>query len=391
MTAAPDPVALLQDLIACPSVTPAEGGALSLLERVLGAAGFACHRLTFSEPGTPDVDNLFARLGTGRPHLCFAGHTDVVPPGEDRLWRHPPFAGIIEDGIVYGRGACDMKGSIAAFAVAAIGFAGEHREALPGSISLLITGDEEGPAVNGTAKVLGWLKEHGEVPDHAIVGEPTCPDKLGDSVKIGRRGSLHFRITADGVQGHSAYPEKADNPIPPLARLIDRVASARLDEGNAHFDPSTLAVTGFDVGNGANNVIPARAVARLNIRFNNEHTPESLMAWVEAHCAAVSADLGGRFAIETIESASCFVTAPGPLVEVVCAAIAAETGLTAKLNTSGGTSDARFIKDFCPVVEFGPVNQTIHQADENIAVADLTALTRVYATVLKRYFAAIGP
>ena len=276
MTSAPDPVALLQDLIRCPSVTPQEGGALDLLERVLGEAGFACHRLTFSDQGTPDVDNLFARIGTGHPHLCFAGHTDVVPPGEDRLWRHPPFAGVIEDGVIYGRGACDMKGSVAAFAAAAIGFAAKHGDNLPGSVSLLITGDEEGPAINGTVKVLGWLKQHGQLPDHALVGEPTCPDRLGDAVKIGRRGSIHFRITADGVQGHSAYPHKADNPIPRLARLIDRVASEKLDDGNERFDPSTLAVTGFDVGNPANNVIPARAVASFNIRYNNEHTPQSL-------------------------------------------------------------------------------------------------------------------
>ncbi len=386
MNEAPDPVALLQALIACPSVTPAEGGALNLLQEWLGKAGFACHRLTFSEEGTPDVDNLFARLGTGHPHLCFAGHTDVVPPGEDRLWRHPPFAGVIEAGVIYGRGACDMKGSIAAFAAAAIGFASRRGAALPGSISLLVTGDEEGPAINGTVKVLAWLKARGEVPDHAVVGEPTCPDRLGDSVKIGRRGSIHFRITADGVQGHSAYPEKADNPIPRLARLIDRVASEKLDAGNARFDPSSLAVTGFDVGNPANNVIPARAVARFNIRYNSEHTPDSLKSWVSAHCARVSAELGGSFAVETIEGADCFLTEPGPLVDVVCGAVAAETGITPQLSTSGGTSDARFIKDYCPVVEFGPVNRTIHKADENISIADLEALTRIYTALIEGYF-----
>ena len=391
MTAAPDPLALLKDLIACPSVTPEEGGALQLLERVLGGAGFVCHRLTFSAPGTPDVDNLFARIGTGRPHFCFAGHTDVVPPGADRLWRHPPFAGAIEGGVIYGRGACDMKGSVAAFAAAAIGFAARHRGALPGSVSLLITGDEEGPAVNGTVRVLAWLKEHGEVPDHCIVGEPTCPERLGEAVKIGRRGSIHFRITCDGVQGHAAYPDKADNPIPRLARLIDRVACDRLDRGNAHFDPSTLAVTGFDVGNPAHNVIPARAVARFNIRYNSEHTADSLARWVKAHCDRVGAELGGGFEIETVESAACFLTEAGPLLDVVCGAIAAETGIDPKLSTSGGTSDARFIKDFCPVVEFGPVNATIHQADENIAVADLKTLTSVYGAVLERYFATVRP
>jgi len=390
MTSAPDPVALLQDLIRCPSVTPAEGGALDLLERVLGEAGFACRRLTFSDQGTPDVQNLFARIGSGSPHFCFAGHTDVVPPGEDRLWRHPPFAGEIENGVIYGRGACDMKGSVAAFAAAAIGFAQKHRDGMPGSVSLLITGDEEGPAINGTVKVLGWLEQQGQLPDHALVGEPTCPDHLGDAIKIGRRGSIHFRITADGVQGHSAYPAKADNPIPRLARLIDRVASAKLDDGNRHFDPSTLAVTGFDVGNPANNVIPARAVARFNIRYNNEHDPQSLARWVKVHCDRVSAELGGSLAIETIESAACFLTEPGPLVDVVAKAIAAETGIEPELSTSGGTSDARFIKDYCPVVEFGPVNQTIHQANENIAVDDLRALTHIYGAVLERYFAKLA-
>ena len=230
----------------------------------------------------------------------------------------------------------------------------------------------------------------GAVPDHALVGEPTCPDRLGDAVKIGRRGSIHFRITSDGVQGHSAYPHKADNPIPRLARLIDRVASDPLDDGNERFDPSTLAVTGFDVGNPANNVIPARAVARFNIRYNNEHDAESLGRWVRAHCDRVSAEMGGSFAIETVESAACFLTEPGPLVDVVCKAIAAETGIEPELSTSGGTSDARFIKDFCPVVEFGPVNQTIHQANENIAVDDLRALTRIYGAVLERYFAKLA-
>jgi succinyl-diaminopimelate desuccinylase len=315
----------------------------------------------------------------------------VVPPGEERLWSHPPFAAEIADGVIYGRGACDMKGSLAAFAAAAIGYAEDRRGRLTGSLSLLVTCDEEGPAVNGTMKVLGWLKEHGELPDHALVGEPTCAHRFGDAVKIGRRGSIHFRITADGVQGHAAYPEKADNPVPRLARLIDRVASARLDEGTAHFDPSTLAVTGFDVGNPANNVIPARALARFNIRYNNLHTPESLTAWVRGECERVASELGGRFAVETVESAACFLTEPGPLVEVVCGAIEAETGIAPRLSTSGGTSDARFLKDHCPVVEFGPLNETIHQADERISITELEALTRVYRGVIERYFAAFAP
>ncbi|MGE0211471.1 MAG: succinyl-diaminopimelate desuccinylase [Parvibaculaceae bacterium] len=388
---APSSAEILKSLVRCPSVTPAEAGALTVLEDLLRPEGFVCHRLRFAQAGTPDVENLFARLGQGGPHLCFAGHTDVVPPGADALWSHPPFAAEVEDGVLYGRGACDMKGSVAAFAAAAIGFARRHGGKLPGSVSLLITGDEESVAINGTVKVLQWLKEQGQVPDHCLVGEPTCPEVLGDAVKIGRRGSIHFEVTATGVQGHSAYPHKADNPIPRLARLIDRVAAARLDEGSAHFDPSTLAVTGFDVGNPAHNVIPAKAVARFNIRFNDRHDAESLKAWVRGQCAAVEREMGGTFAVATVEGADCFLTEPGPLVDVVVEAVQVETGVRPALSTSGGTSDARFVKDYCPVVEFGPVNQTIHQADERIPLAELEALTRIYGRVIEGYFTKIRP
>lgn len=379
-----DPVAILQELIRCRSVTPAEGGALTYLEGLLGKAGFTCHRLKFSAEGTPDVENLFARLGTGAPHLCFAGHTDVVPPGDESRWLAPPFAAEIRDGVIYGRGACDMKGSVAAFVAATLDYLRSAR--FGGSISFLITGDEEGPAINGTAKVLQWMKDNGHVPDHCIVGEPSSLDKLGDTLKIGRRGSLSFTVTVDGRQGHAAYPHKADNPIPKLARLIDRISHAEIDRGNAHFDASTLAVTSFDVGNPAGNVIPARAVAKFNIRFSPVHNYASLKQWVANHIDAVRGDLGGAWTVESTEGADAFLTAPGPFVDVVAGAVERATGLKPKLSTSGGTSDARFVKDYCPVVEFGPTNATIHMTDERISITELRATQAVYSAVLTDYF-----
>ena len=385
-----DPVSTLQSLIRCPSVTPVEGGALDFLEQLLKPHGFACNRLVFSQEGTPDVDNLFARIGNNGPHLCFAGHTDVVPPGDEASWSVPPFAGDIVDGVIYGRGACDMKGSVAAFAAAAVEFADSCGSEIPGSISLLITGDEEGPAVNGTVKVLEWMKDNAHIPDDCVVGEPTCPDELGDTIKIGRRGSMHFEVTVTGVQGHSAYPHKADNPIPKLARLIDRVAAASLDDGAEHFDPSTLAVSTFDVGNPANNVIAEKAMARFNVRFNSNHSGASLTRWVHQQCDEVARETGGRFDIKTVESADCFYTEPGPLVDVVRAAVSDVTGILPELSTGGGTSDARFIKDYCPVVEFGPINQTIHQIDERIDVEELKSLTIIYLEMIKRYFSGIS-
>lgn len=380
-----DPVALLRDLIRCPSVTPAEGGALGLLERTLAPWGFACQRLVFSAEGTPDVDNLFARFGSGHPHLCFAGHTDVVPPGEASLWDHPPFAGALADGFVHGRGACDMKGSVAAFATAAVDFvksAGRFR----GSISVLVTGDEEGPAINGTEKVLAWMKAHGQVPDHCLVGEPSSVARLGDAIKIGRRGSLSFTVAVAGRQGHVAYPDKADNPVPKLARFIDRIAGLALDAGNDHFDPSSLAVTSFDVGNPAGNVIPARAEARFNIRFSTEQSFASLKTLIEAEMAKVRGELGGAWTLVASEGADAFITEPGAFVGLVQDAIEAETGLVPKLSTAGGTSDARFIKDYCPVLEFGPTNATIHMANERIAVAELLACKAIYGRILESYF-----
>lgn len=378
-----DPLPLLEDLIRCPSVTPNEAGALDCLAAYLSAAGFHCERLVFSDKGTPDVDNLFARFGKSGPHLCFAGHTDVVPPGRLEDWAAPPFAAHQADGFLYGRGAADMKGSVAAFATAAADAV--RQGSFTGSLSLLITGDEEGPAVNGTAKVLAWMKENGHVPDHCLVGEPTSTDKLGDTIKIGRRGSLSFDVSITGVQGHVAYPHKADNPIPKLARLIDRLASHKFDDGNDRFDPTTLAFTTIDVGNPAGNVIPGRAQARFNIRFNTEHTREELITVVRDICARVEEELGGSFAIDVITGADAFITEPGAFVGVVLDAIEAETGVHAKLSTSGGTSDARFIKDYCPVLEFGPLNTTIHQVDERIEIADLRNLAAIYRAIIEAY------
>jgi succinyl-diaminopimelate desuccinylase len=382
-----DPVPLLQELIRCKSVTPAEGGALTYLEDLLSTHGFVCHRLIFREAGTPDVENLFARIGSGAPHLCFAGHTDVVPEGILESWTHSPFEAEIANGFVYGRGACDMKGSVAAFAAAAIDFI-RGRNKFKGSISFLITGDEEGPAINGTVKVLQWMKEKGHIPDHCIVGEPSCVDRLGDTIKIGRRGSLSFAVTVEGRQGHAAYPHKADNPIPKLARFVDRISASRLDQGNAHFDPSTLAVTTFDVGNPAGNVIPSRATAKFNIRFSPEHSFPSLRHWVDEQIAEVKAEMGGTWSVSATEGADAFITEPGAFVGLVLDAVERETGILPKLSTSGGTSDARFVKDYCPVLEFGPTNATIHQTDERIGVDELRATQAVYGRIIADYFSA---
>jgi succinyl-diaminopimelate desuccinylase len=380
-----DPVQILQDLIRCPSITPHDAGALDVLQNLLTKAGFTCHRLPFNEQNTPEIDNLFARIGTSAPHFCFAGHTDVVPVGDVKDWTHPPFAAEIHDGQIYGRGATDMKGSNAAFTAAAIDFVNTNPK-FKGSISFLITGDEEGPAINGTIKVLKWMKENDHLPDHCLVGEPTCVDQLGDTIKIGRRGSLSFIVTVEGKQGHVAYPNKTDNPIAKLARFVDRISTTPLDNGNIHFDPSSLAVTTFDVGNPATNVVPARATAKFNIRFSTEHHYETLKTWVAAHIEKVKDELGGKWSVTSNEGAEAFITEPGDFVQLVQKAVREETGLTPVLSTTGGTSDARFIKNFCPVLEFGPTNATIHQVDERIGVEELKATTRVYARVLTSYF-----
>jgi succinyl-diaminopimelate desuccinylase len=380
-----DPVALLQDLIRCPSVTPLDAGALSVVESLLTDAGFDAHRLIFKDQDTPDIDNLFARYGSKGPHLCFAGHTDVVPVGNEAGWTYLPFAAEIHKGQIYGRGATDMKGSVAAFAAAAIDYVRENPK-FGGSISFLITGDEEGPAINGTAKVLEWMKKFNHVPDHCLVGEPTCVDRLGDTIKIGRRGSLSFTITVEGKQGHVAYPNKVSNPVAKLARFVDRISSVAIDAGNDHFDPSSLQVTTFDVGNTATNVVPAKATAKLNIRFSTEHDYDSLRAWIKGHIEAMKAELGGKWHVTTSEGAEAFITEPGAFVGMVQDAVQEETGLLPKLSTSGGTSDARFVKDYCPVLEFGPTNATIHQVDERIDVEELRATTRIYRRIIESYF-----
>lgn len=379
------PVDLLCDLIRCPSVTPTEGGALTLLAGILGEAGFAVERPTFSEPGQPDVENLYARIGTGRPCLVFAGHTDVVPPGNAAAWHHPPFAGLVEDGIVHGRGACDMKGGVAASVAAVCAWLGRHGFPAEGSIAFLITGDEEGPAVNGTPKLLAWAQARGEHFDHCILGEPTNPDHLGEMIKIGRRGSLSGTLTVHGRQGHVAYPNRAENPIPPLLRLLGAWLATPLDAGTPHFDPSNLEVVSIDVGNPSTNVIPAEAKARFNIRFNDVWTPDSLTA--ELHRRAETAGAGARFSLDLLPcNALAFVTAPGPFTALVSAAVADETGRTPVLSTTGGTSDARFISRLCPVVEFGLVGQTMHAVDEAVSVADVEQLTRIYERVIDGYF-----
>jgi succinyl-diaminopimelate desuccinylase len=390
-----DPAALTQALIRCESVTPVEGGALSLLENVLGPAGFACHRLVFSEPGTPDVENLYARFGADEPNICFAGHTDVVPPGNLDSWSVPPFGGEIKDGILYGRGAVDMKGGIACFVAAAL----RHLAASGkpnGSISFLITGDEEGPSINGTMKVLDWLRARGETVSACIVGEPSNPEALGDEIKIGRRGSLTAEIVVHGRQGHAAYPQKADNPIPKLARILDRLSSVEIDRGTAHFEPSNLQVTVLSVPNRAANVIPAEARATFNIRYNDTWRRPTIEAWVREQCAAAAETIGARYDLEFAGTGDVFLTSPSlggssVLVETLSAAVEAETGRTPALTTGGGTSDARFIKDLCPVVEFGLVNKTIHAIDEHVPLADLEKLTAIYERFLAAYFSAKTP
>jgi succinyl-diaminopimelate desuccinylase len=384
---ASDPVSLAQALIRCESVTPHEAGALTLLQNVLEGAGFTCHRMTFSEPGTPDVENLYARIGTRQPNLCFAGHTDVVPPGDEAAWTVEPFAADVRDGLLYGRGAVDMKGAIACFVAAALKYLAAHGGKPKGSLSLLITGDEEGPSINGTAKVLDWLKERGEKLDACLVGEPSCQKALGDEIKIGRRGCLNGEIIVKGRQGHAAYPHVADNPIPKLARMIERLADLKLDRGTERFEPSHVAVTVVSVPNTASNVIPGQARALFNVRYNDTHTRASIEKRIAECCKTAAEEVGAKFSLTFSGTGDVFLTEPGPLVEAMAEAVREVTGHAARLTTSGGTSDARFIKDHCPVVEFGLVNATIHQVDEHVAIADLETLTRVYERFITDFFA----
>jgi succinyl-diaminopimelate desuccinylase len=380
--AALDPVALAAALIRRPSVTPKDEGALDIVAAALEKLGFTCHRLAFGGDGTDRVHNLYARHGCDRPNLCFSGHTDVVPTGAAETWSFDPFAAILRDGALYGRGAVDMKGAIAAFIAATEGYLDERGSDPPGSISLLITGDEEGAAVNGTRKVLDWLAERGEIIDACLVGEPTSAQSLGDMIKIGRRGSLTCRLTVHGVQGHTAYPHLADNAAHRLVAMLHALTTAELDRGSEHFQPSTLQVSTIDIGNPASNVIPATACAAFNIRFNDRWTSETLKAWIAKRLDAV----GGRYTLDITVSGESFLVAPGRLTDHLGEAIRRVTGRAPEFTTTGGTSDARFIQAYCPVAEFGLVGQTMHKVDERVELSDLMDLTRIYRTFLGFYF-----
>jgi succinyl-diaminopimelate desuccinylase len=379
-------LSIAQDLLRCPSVTPADAGALGVLEQLLTSAGFTVQRVTFSEEGSADIENLYARIGTSAPHICFAGHTDVVPPGDEAAWTHGAFSGDVKNGVLYGRGAVDMKGGIAASVAAVLDYLAANDGQPKGSISFLITGDEEGIAVNGTVKLLQWTAERGEKFDHCIVGEPSNVEEMGDTIKIGRRGSQSGTLVVDGVQGHVAYPHRASNPVPDIAALIVALSRDPLDQGNAQFQPSNLEFTSVDVGNTASNVIPAQARAKFNIRFNDHHTQETLRDLIDARVAAAAGNRIKAHVIWEPSNSDSFVTKPGAFTDLVAAAIKDVTGRTPDLNTGGGTSDARFIKNYCPVIEFGLVGQTMHQIDEHTKVSDLEKLTQIYRGVLDRYF-----
>ena len=385
-----DALSIARDLIRCPSVTPADAGALDVLENILKGAGFQVHRVTFGEPGTADVDNLFARIGTSAPHITFAGHTDVVPPGEESAWSHGAFSGDVEDGYLYGRGAVDMKGGIACSVAAVLQHLADHG-GKPGhdgngSISFLITGDEEDISVNGTVKLLQWAAARGEKFDHCVLGEPSNVETLGDCIKIGRRGSQSGTLYVDGIQGHVAYPHRAANPVPDISRLIVALGDEPLDHGSAQFQASHLEFTSVDVGNPAGNVIPGQARAKFNIRFNDLHTQATLKELVEQRLAKAAGNrIRARIVWEPSNS-NVFVTKPGAFTDLAVAAIEEVTGRRPELSTSGGTSDARFISGYCPVIEFGLVGQTMHQIDERTPITDLEKLTQIYRGILQRYF-----
>jgi succinyl-diaminopimelate desuccinylase len=377
-----DPVALTADLVRCASVTPVEGGALSLLENLLTSAGFTCFRCDRA-----GIANLYARWGAkgAARSLGFNGHTDVVPVGDEAAWTVDPFGAEIKDGYLYGRGSTDMKSGVAAFAAAAIDFV--QQTPPDGAVILAITGDEEGDGIDGTDAILDWMDAQGERMSVCLVGEPTCPDVMGEAMKIGRRGSMTAWITATGIQGHSAYPHRANNPVPAMARLVDLLSSHTLDDGSDHFDASSLAVTGFDTGNAANNVIPAQCRSMVNIRFNDLHTSAALTDWLHAEAGKITQTSGITFEMKLKISGESFLTPPGPLSDLVAAAVQAEIGVTPVLSTSGGTSDARYVKNHCPVVEFGLVGKTMHQVDERVSVEQIGQLKSVYARILSDYFA----
>ena len=377
-----DPVEFTADLIRCPSVTPAEGGALDLLQRTLEKLGFTCYRLPFSDEDTPDVDNLYARYGTAPPNFCFAGHTDVVPTGPVEEWSVDPFTAEIRDGMLIGRGAADMKGAIAAFTSAAERFIATGH--FKGSISFLITGDEEGPAINGTKKILDWLDNAGEKLDICVVGEPTNPKELGEMVKIGRRGSMNMILTVKGTQGHVAYPHLANNAAHHLVKMLDALTAEPLDEGNEHFQNSSLQITSIDIGNPTENVIPGKAEARFNIRFNDIHSSDSLSEWIRGKLD--SAADGTDYDLSIRVSGESFVFQPGELSNLIANAIEKVVGRRPELSTTGGTSDARFIKNHCPVAEFGLISQTMHKVDERTRIDDIIKLGAIYLAMLEAYF-----
>ncbi|MDI2090088.1 succinyl-diaminopimelate desuccinylase [Commensalibacter oyaizuii] len=374
-----DPVALLQDLIRCPSVTPIDAGAQGILKERLKKLGFEIFDLPYGE-GKDQVLNFFARYGSGSPHFCFAGHTDVVPAGQTN-WQNDPFSAEIKENVIYGRGACDMKGGIAAFVVAVESLLAQHPD-FNGSISFLITGDEEGPGINGTVKVLEWMQEHHHIPDFCLVGEPTCAQTLGDIIKIGRRGSLNAVIKVEGTQGHVAYPHLADNPIHKLMTILQSLTNPVLDQGNEWFQPSSVQVTSIDVGNEITNLIPATATARINIRFNNLHTGSALAGWISTQCHRVAEQCH----VDVLISGEAFLTEPGNEVRAICQAIHNVNGVTARLDTGGGTSDARFISRYCPVAEFGLVGQTMHKVNEAVSIEELKQLTSMYLQIMEIIF-----
>jgi succinyl-diaminopimelate desuccinylase len=381
-----DALSITRDLVRCPSITPADAGALGVLEKLFKAAGFETHRITFSEAGTADVDNLYARIGSEAPHISFAGHTDVVPPGDESAWTVGAFSGEVKGGFLYGRGTVDMKGGIACSAAAVLQYLGDQGGKPKGSISFLITGDEEDVAINGTIKLLQWAAARGEKFDHCVLGEPSNVETLGDCIKIGRRGSQSGTLHVEGIQGHVAYPHRAANPVPDISRLIVSLSDEPLDQGSAQFQASNLEFTSVDVGNPAANVIPAQARAKFNIRYNDLHTQASLRELVEARLAKATGNRIKAHIVWEPSNANVFVTRPGAFTDLAVAAIEDVTGRKPELSTSGGTSDARFISQYCPVIEFGLVGQTMHQIDERTPVSDLEKLTKIYRGILDRYF-----
>ena len=386
-----DALSIAQQLIRCPSVTPADAGALGVLEALLKANGFEVHRVTFSEPGSADIDNLYARIGNAAPHITFAGHTDVVPPGDESAWSHGAFSGEVKDGFLYGRGAVDMKGGIACSVAAVLQYLADHggkpQENGKGSISFLITGDEEDVSVNGTIKLLQWVKARGDKFDHCVLGEPSNQEELGDCIKVGRRGSQSGTLYVEGRQGHVAYPQRASNPVPDISRLIVALSDEPLDGGSAQFQPSNLEFTSVDVGNTASNVIPGQARAKFNIRFNDHFTQATLKTLVEERLAKAAGNRIKAHIVWEPSNSNVFLTKPGPFTDLAVAAIQEVTGRKPDLSTTGGTSDARFIASYCPVIEFGLLGQTMHQIDERASVSDMEKLTRIYRGILDRYFA----